>query len=88
MEAPQGNWRLFTYHLGLLSWLSAFFCMTFVKYLTKRRIDYVTASLEEDPDADIHELFNYVGYRQHSTAWRNFQKVTGVTPAEFIDKVK
>ena len=62
--------------------------MTFVKYLTKRRIDYVTARLEEDPDADIHELFNYVGYRQHSTAWRNFQKVTGVTPAEFIDKVK
>ena len=62
--------------------------MTFVKYLTKRRIDYVTARLKEDPDADIHELFNYVGYRQRSTAWRNFQKVTGVTPAEFIDKVK
>lgn len=62
--------------------------MTFVKYLTKRRIDYVTARLEEDPDADIHELFNYVGYRKRSTARRNFQKVTGVTPTEFIDKVK
>ena len=62
--------------------------ITFVKYLTKRRIDYVTARLEEDPDADIHELFNYVGYRKRSTGWRNFQKVTGVTPAEFIDKVK
>lgn len=62
--------------------------MTFVKYLTKRRIDYVTARLEEDPDADIHELFNYVGYRKRSTSWRNFHKVTGVTPAEFIDKVK
>ena len=36
--------------------------------------------------ADIQELFNYAGYRQRSTAWRNLQKVTGMTPAEFIEK--
>lgn len=62
--------------------------MTFVKYLTKRRIDYVTSELKADHMADIHELFNYVGYRQRSTAWRNFQKITGLTPAEFMDGLK
>lgn len=61
--------------------------LTFIEYLNKRRIDYVTAVLKEDSNADIQELFNYVGYRQRSTAWRNFQKVTGVTPTEFIENL-
>ena len=61
--------------------------MTFIEYLNKRRIDYVTAALKDDLNADIQELFNYVGYRQRSTAWRNFQKVTGVTPTEFIESL-
>ena len=61
--------------------------MTFIKYITKRRIDYVTSEQESNPEADIHELFNYVGYRQRSTAWRNFQKITGITPTEFIKKI-
>ena len=62
--------------------------MTFVEYLTKRRIDYITSEIKADPHTDIHELFNYVGYRQRSTAWRNFHKVTGLTPTEFIDSLK
>ena len=61
---------------------------TFIKYITKRRIDYVTSEQESNPENDIHELFNYVGYRQRSTAWRNFQKITGLTPTEFIEKLK
>lgn len=61
--------------------------MTFIKYITKRRIDYVISEQESNPENDIHELFNYVGYRQRSTAWRNFQKVTGMTPTEFIEKL-
>ena len=62
--------------------------MTFIEYLTKRRIDYVIAGMKDNPKADIHELFNYVGYRQRSTAWRNFQKITGMTPTEFVDNLK
>ena len=62
--------------------------MTFVEYMTKRRIDYVMARMKDNPKADIHELFNYVGYRQRSTAWRNFQKITGMTPTEFVDNLK
>lgn len=59
--------------------------MTFVEYITQRRIDYVVKALKEDPEANIQELFNYVGYRQRSTAWRNFQKITGLTPTEFVE---
>lgn len=62
--------------------------MTFVEYITRRRIGYVTSRLKDDVNADIHELFSYVGYRQRSTAWRNFTKVTGVTPAEYIDNLR
>ena len=62
--------------------------MTFVEYLTKRRIDFVKDKLNDDRNIDIHELFNYVGYRQRSTAWRNFQKITGETPTEYVDRLK
>ena len=62
--------------------------MTFIEYLTKRRIDYVIDALQTNPNAEIHELLNYVGYRQRSTAWRNFQKITGMTPTEFVDNLK
>lgn len=62
--------------------------MTFVEYITQRRIGYVVKAMKEDPKANIQELFNYVGYRQRSTAWRNFQKITGLTPTEFVEGLK
>ena len=62
--------------------------MTFVEYITKRRISYVADSLRKNPEANIKDLFNHVGYRQRSTAWRNFQKIMGVTPAEFVEGLK
>lgn len=61
---------------------------TFVDYITHRRINYVVESMKRNPEANINELFNYVGYRQRSTAWRNFQKITGFTPTEFIKGLK
>ena len=62
--------------------------MTFVEYITQRRINYVVEALKQNPQANIQELFNYVGYRQRSTAWRNFQKITGLTPTEFVEGLK
>ena len=62
--------------------------MTFVDYITHRRIDYVVKVLKDDSQADVQELFNYVGYRQRSTARRNFHKVTGLTLPEFIEGLK
>ena len=62
--------------------------MTFIAYLTKRRIDYVCDQLKKDLNSDVQKLFNYVGYRQRSTAWRNFLKVTGVTPTEYLERLR
>ena len=62
--------------------------MTFVEYITHRRISYVVEELKKHPEANIHELFNYVGYRQRSTAYRNFQKITGMSPTEFLNSIK
>jgi AraC-like DNA-binding protein len=61
---------------------------TFVDYITNRRINYVVETLKRNPEVNIYELFNYVGYRQRSTAWRNFKKITGFTPTEFIERLK
>lgn len=62
--------------------------LTFVEYITKRRIDYVIGELKQNPEGNIHELFVYVGYSQRSTAMRNFQKITGTTPSEFVKALK
>lgn len=62
--------------------------MTFSEYITKRRIDYVIEQIKQNPEADIHELFSYVGYCQRTTAVRNFQKIVGMTPSEFLQHVK
>ena len=62
--------------------------MTFVEYITQRRIRYIAEVLERQPETNLNELFNYVGYRQRSTAYRNFQKITGLTPTEFVEGLK
>ena len=61
---------------------------TFIDYITRRRIDYVVEQLRQNPNANIQKLFNYVGYRQRSTAWRNFHKIMSITPTEFVDSLK
>ena len=61
---------------------------TFREYITKRRIEYVMGELKENPEADIMQLFSNVGYSHRTTALRNFQKIAGVMPAEFIHNLK
>ena len=62
--------------------------MTFIEYITHRRINYVATEMKGNQQANMQELFNYVGYRQRSTAWRNFQKITGMTPTEFVNSLR
>lgn len=61
--------------------------MTFSEYVTKRRIDDVVAVLTRNPEAQIQEAFLNAGYRQRSTAWKNFHKIMGVSPTEFVENV-
>ena len=57
----------------------------FVDFVNKRRIDYVTSAIKQNPDADLKTLFQEAGYRSRSTAWRNFKEATGVSPSEYRD---
>lgn len=62
--------------------------MSFRDYQIKRRIDYVVEQLKLNPHANLQELFFRMGYRDRSTAWRNFRKITGMSPTEYIDTLK
>ncbi|MBO5708955.1 MAG: AraC family transcriptional regulator, partial [Bacteroidales bacterium] len=62
--------------------------MTFSEYVTKRRIDDVVAVLTRNPESQIQEAFLNAGYRQRSTAWKNFHKIMGVSPTEFVEKCR
>ena len=62
--------------------------MSFRDYQIKRRIDYVVHQLRLNPRADVQELFFRMGYRDRSTAWRNFRKIMGMSPSEFVDTLK
>ena len=62
--------------------------MTFTEYVTKRRIDDVVAVLTNDPKSHIQDAFLAAGYRQRSTAWKNFHKLMGVSPTEFVENIR
>ena len=62
--------------------------LTFGEYITKRRIEYVMGELKENPESNIQQLFSYVGYSHRTTAMRNFQKIAGVTPVEFVKSLQ
>lgn len=61
---------------------------TFTEYLTKRRIEYVVSELKKNPHANLQRIFSQAGYRQRSTAYRNFQKIMQVSPTEYLENLK
>lgn len=62
--------------------------LTFNEYINQRRVNYIVEQLKHNPEASLSKLFDFVGYTQRTTAIRNFQKITGVTPAEFIEGIR
>ena len=62
--------------------------LTFNEYINQRRVNYIVEQLNRNPETSLPKLFAYVGYNQRTTAVRNFRKITGVTPAEFIESIK
>ena len=62
--------------------------LTFNEYINQRRVNYIVEQLKRNTETSLPKLFAYVGYNQRTTAIRNFQKITGVTPAEFIESIK
>ena len=62
--------------------------VTFGEYIAKRRIDFVVEELKRNPEARIQDLFLNAGFRQRTTAWKNFHKIMGVSPTEFLMSIK
>ena len=85
----QGMWR--SPYLSLASLCEELGCnRTYVGEAFRRNVGqtFVEYIAQRHPDTDIHQLFTDVGYRQRSTAWRNFHKVTGITPTEFVEQLR
>ena len=61
---------------------------TFSEYVARRRIEFVVAELKRNPQRNLQTLFSQAGYRQRSTAYRNFQKIMGVSPTEFLESLR
>ena len=57
---------------------------TFLDYVNRLRISYVTDELRRNPLQDQRALFYSVGFRSKTTAYRNFCKYVGQSPSEFI----
>ena len=61
---------------------------TFSEYVSRRRIEFVVAELKRNPQRNLQTLFSQAGYRQRSTAYKNFQKIMGVSPTEFLESLR
>lgn len=61
---------------------------TFSEYVAKRRIEYVVSELKRNPHVSLQRTFSQAGFRERSTAYRNFHKIMGVTPTEYIESIK
>jgi AraC-like DNA-binding protein len=57
---------------------------TFLDYVNRLRISYITDELRRNPLQDQRDLFYSVGFRSKTTAYRNFCKYVGQSPSEFI----
>lgn len=57
---------------------------TFLDYINRLRISYVTDELRRNPLQDQRALFYSVGFRSKTTAYRNFCKYVGQSPSDFI----
>ena len=61
---------------------------TFACDVRERRISFILDQLEKDSSLLLEPLFYEAGYRNYSTAWRQFRRVTGVTPSVYQDNLR
>lgn len=61
---------------------------TFSEYIARCRIEYVVSELKKNPQANLQKIFSHAGFRQRSTAYRNFQRIMGISPTEYMGNLK
>ena len=64
--------------------------ISFNDYVNTYRINYVLDNIHSSPDKDIciEDLIYSSGFQSKTSFYRNFKKITGLTPKEYIDKNK
>ena len=60
----------------------------FKEMVNKKRVADVVTQLEQNADMDLQAAFFNAGYRSRTTAWRNFKEITGLSPAEYKQRLK
>ena len=60
----------------------------FKEMVNRKRVAEVATQLEQDADIDLLAAFFNAGYRSRTTAWRNFKEITGLSPAEYKQRLK
>ena len=60
---------------------------SFNDYINRCRIDFVVSELQRNPNQSIEHLFYEVGYHHYTTGWRNFKRIVGISPSDYVDKL-
>lgn len=57
-------------------------------YIEERRIERAKEMMKFDENIKLQTLYEKLGYDAYSTFYKNFKKLTGMTPAQYISKNK
>jgi len=60
--------------------------MTFSDYINTKRVAYVKALMDEQPDMPLASMADLAGYSDRTSFYRGFKKATGLSPSEFLQK--
>ena len=61
--------------------------LTFNDYMNRKRIEFMAAQLQKNPQQDQKALYFEAGFRSRTAAYRNFVKFMGCAPSDFAASV-
>ena len=64
------------------------FGMNFSRWLANYRVEYLKKELQSNPDQSPQDLFHKAGFTSRTSFYRQFKLITGMTPREFVIKIK
>ena len=58
--------------------------MNFSKWISTYRVHHLIGQLKLHPDKDLDELYPQSGFTSRTSFFRQFRKVTGMSPKEYL----
>ena len=59
---------------------------SFAELVNRMRIEQAKETLKDNPQSNLYELMTQSGYTSESTFFRNFKKITGKTPKQWVEE--